>query len=42
MPNAWLSFLKEFKKKHPKLTLKQCMKAASAKYKKKKSSKEKT
>jgi len=39
MPNAWLSYLKEYKKKNPKLSYKECMKKASVLWKKKKSSK---
>jgi len=33
--NPWLLFLKEFRKKNPKLSLKMAMKQASQKYKKK-------
>ena len=34
MANAWLAHLKAFRKKNPKMSLKQAMKAASSSYKK--------
>ena len=36
MANPWLSFLKEFRKKNPTLSLKQAMKSGSSAYKKSK------
>ena len=37
MANKWLTFLKEYRKKNPTLSLKQAMKSASAVYRKSKS-----
>ena len=34
MPNKWLVFLKAYRAKHPSLSMKQAMKAASKEYKK--------
>ena len=34
MANKWLEFLKAYRKKHPSLSMKQAMKAASKEYKK--------
>ena len=34
MANKWLTFLKEYRKKNPTLSLKQAMKSASGAYKK--------
>ena len=34
MANKWLTFLKEYRKKHAGMSLKQAMKSASAEYKK--------
>ena len=36
MANAWISFLKEYRRKNPKLSLKAAMKAGSSEYKKSK------
>ena len=36
MPNAWISFLKDFRKKNKGLSLKEAMKKASVAYKSKK------
>ena len=36
MANAWISFLKEYRKKNPTLSLKAAMKSGSAEYKKSK------
>ena len=36
MGNAWIDFLKQYRKKNPGLSLKQAMKKASSEYKKKK------
>ena len=33
--NPWIAFLKEFRRQHPQLSLKECMKQASKAYKKK-------
>lgn len=44
MANPWLAFLKQYRKKHPSMSLKQAMKSASSEYKKapKKSTKKKS
>ena len=34
MANKWLEFLKSYRKKHPSLSMKEAMKAASKEYKK--------
>ena len=34
MANKWLTFLKDYRKKHAGMSLKQAMKSASAEYKK--------
>ena len=34
MANKWISFLKEFRKKNPKLSMKQAMKQGAVAYKK--------
>ena len=39
MPNAWLSFLKSFRAKNPKLSMKQAMKQGAVAYKKSKGGK---
>ena len=36
MPNPWISFLKAYKAKHPKKSMKQCMKDAAVEYRKSK------
>ena len=36
MANAWMSFLAAYRKKHPKKSMKQCMKDAAVEYRKKK------
>lgn len=36
MANSWLTFLKQFRKKNPKLSLKDAMKQGSSAYKKSK------
>jgi len=35
MANVWLTFLKAFRKKHPKMSMKEAMKAAAVEYRKK-------
>ena len=39
MANKWLSFLKDYRKKHPGMSLKQAMKSGSVEYKKGKTTK---
>lgn len=39
MANAWIQFLKDYRKKNPTLSLKAAMRSGSALYKKSKSSK---
>ena len=34
--NPWIDFLNQYRKKHPKLSMKECMKKAAAEYKKRK------
>ncbi len=41
MANSWLTFLKQFRKKNPKLSLKDAMKQGSSAYKKSKGVKKK-
>ena len=41
MPNKWLTFLKEYKKKHSGMSLKEAMKKSSVEYKKQKKPKSK-
>lgn len=42
MPNKWIAFLKEYRKKNPTLSLKAAMKSGSAEYRKSKSAPAKT
>ena len=39
MANKWLTFLKQYRSKHPGMSLKQAMKSASGEYKKGKTTK---
>jgi hypothetical protein len=41
MPNKWISFLKDFRKRNKGLSLKDAMKKASSEYKKKPAAKKK-
>lgn len=37
MANSWITYVSEFRKKHPELSYKQCLRQASASYKQSKS-----